>query len=110
MEEDNLTNSGSSQNNNSPKQIAGAIIIAGIIIAGAILLKGSSAPATPPVKLANAKVFNQCIDSDKFAAAVADSKDGGVKAGVNGTPKGFILRNGEIVATIDGAEPTAMVK
>jgi protein-disulfide isomerase len=39
-----LENKGEINRNNSQKQIAGAIIIAGMIIAGAILLKGNSAP------------------------------------------------------------------
>jgi len=54
--------------------------------------------------------FNQCLDGNKYAQAVTDSKNEGDKAGVTGTPKGFILRNGKIVATIDGAEPLASVK
>jgi protein-disulfide isomerase len=54
--------------------------------------------------------FNACLDSNKYAQAVADSKTESSNAGVNGTPKGFILRDGKIVATIDGAEPFAMVK
>ncbi len=37
-------------------------------------------------------------------------KDEGLKAGVQGTPKGFILRDGKVVSTIDGAEPLSSVK
>jgi len=96
-------------------QIAGAIIIAGLIIAGAILLKGNGGTATPvdPVK-AEAKLtksiptFSSCLDSGKYAQAVTDATNGGNKAGVNGTPKGFILKGNALVATIDGAEPTTM--
>jgi predicted DsbA family dithiol-disulfide isomerase len=54
--------------------------------------------------------FNQCMDTDKYAKAVADSKAEAYSAGVTGTPKGFILRDGKVVATIDGAEPLSMVK
>lgn len=54
--------------------------------------------------------FNQCLDGNKYAQAVADSKDEGTKAGVAGTPKGFILRDGKIVSTIDGAESLTTVK
>ncbi len=54
--------------------------------------------------------FNTCLDTGKYAQAVADSKTEGTAAGVTGTPKGFILRNGKLVATIDGAEPLSMVK
>jgi protein-disulfide isomerase len=92
-------------------QIAGAIIIAGLLIAGAILLKGGGT-ATPvdPIK-AEAKLtkslptFSKCLDSGKYAQAVTDTTSAGEKAGVNGTPKGFILKGDTLVATIDGAEP-----
>jgi len=55
-------------------------------------------------------IFSQCLDESKYAQAVANSKDEGLKAGVTGTPKGFILKDGEIVSTIDGAEPLSSVK
>lgn len=58
----------------------------------------------------NTDTFNQCFESGKYAQAVADSKTGGINAGVNGTPKGFILRNKKIVATIDGAESWTTVR
>lgn len=48
--------------------------------------------------------FNQCFDENKYAQAIIDSKNEGIKAGVEGTPKGFIVKNGEIYDTIDGAE------
>lgn len=54
--------------------------------------------------------FDKCLDENKYAQAVADSKEEGVGAGVTGTPKGFILRNGKIVGTIDGAESLTTVK
>jgi len=96
-------------------QIAGAIVIAGLIIAGAILLKGGGASApVDPVK-AEAKltkslpIFSACLDSGKYTQAISDTTAGGGKAGVNGTPKGFILKDGKVVATIDGAEASKTV-
>jgi protein-disulfide isomerase len=58
----------------------------------------------------NASSFNQCMDGEKYAKAVADSTLEGHDAGVNGTPKGFILKGDKVVSTIDGAEPFSMVK
>ena len=57
----------------------------------------------------NTTTFNQCLTTNKYAQAVADSKTAGEAAGVNGTPKGFILVNGKIVDTIDGYLPLAAV-
>jgi protein-disulfide isomerase len=54
--------------------------------------------------------FNQCLDSDKYAQAVANSKTEASKDGVTGTPKGFILVKGKTFATIDGAEPYTQVQ
>jgi protein-disulfide isomerase len=54
--------------------------------------------------------FNKCLDTNKYAQAVADSKTEGDKAGVTGTPKGFILRDGKLISTIDGAESLSAVK
>ena len=58
----------------------------------------------------NTTTFNQCFDSGKYVQAVADSKTEAATAGVTGTPKGFILVNGKIVDTINGAEPYTNVK
>jgi protein-disulfide isomerase len=102
--------------NNNNQQIVGAIILAGVLIAGAILLKGGGTPAKiDPVKqeaelTKSMLTFSSCLDSGKYAQAVADSKTAAVTAGVNGTPKGFILRDGKIINTIDGAEPYGTVK
>lgn len=102
--------------NNNNQQIVGAIILAGVLIAGAILLKGSGMPAKiDPVKqeaelTKSMPIFSSCLDSGKYAQAVADSKTEATVAGVNGTPKGFILRDGKVINTIDGAEPFATVK
>ena len=54
--------------------------------------------------------FNKCLDGSKYAQAVADSRTEGTTAGVTGTPKGYILKNGKIVSTIDGAESYTTVK
>ncbi len=53
--------------------------------------------------------FNTCLDSNKYAQAVANSMTEGTALGVRGTPKSFILKNGKVVDTIDGAEPSEMV-
>ncbi|MFA5840737.1 MAG: thioredoxin domain-containing protein [Candidatus Paceibacterota bacterium] len=54
--------------------------------------------------------FDKCLDSNKYVQTIIDSKKEGTSAGVTGTPKGFILKNGKVVATIDGAEPLSSVK
>ena len=58
----------------------------------------------------NTTLFNQCLDENKYIKAVENSKEEGIKAGVKGTPKGFILKNGKIISTIDGAESLITVK
>ena len=104
---------------NNAGQIAGAIIVAGFMIAGAILLKGNSAPTlnSDGVKIADeakmtkaVPIFSTCLDSGRYAEAVANSTNSGRLAGVSGTPKGFILRDGKVVDTIDGALPFSTVK
>lgn len=57
----------------------------------------------------NTVVFNKCLDSNKYQQAVLDETSAGSQAGVEGTPKSFILKNGEVVDTIDGAEPSNSV-
>jgi protein-disulfide isomerase len=54
--------------------------------------------------------FDKCLDDGKYVQAVIDSTNEGKQFGVQGTPKGFILKNGKTVATIDGAEPLVAVK
>ncbi len=54
--------------------------------------------------------FNKCLDDSKYAQAIADSKTEAGTAGVTGTPKGFILKNGKVVDTIDGAIPFEIIK
>lgn len=48
----------------------------------------------------NASEFNTCLDSGKYASAVQQDMDAGVKAGVSGTPSFFI--NGIMIS---GAQP-----
>ncbi len=48
--------------------------------------------------------FDSCLDGNKYEQAVLDSRDEASSAGVTGTPKGFILKKGKVVSTIDGAE------
>ncbi|MES3031897.1 MAG: thioredoxin domain-containing protein [Patescibacteria group bacterium] len=103
-------------NNNANKnqaQIAGAIIIAGVMIAGAILLKGngmmgtnipSSTPISKMVGL-NVKAFNTCLTDGKFKDKVQMDIDDGIRAGVSGTPSSFIIKNNKVVDVIGGAQP-----
>ena len=49
--------------------------------------------------------FNDCLTNEKTKKDVEDDMESGNNAGVNGTPKSFILKNGKVVDTIDGAEP-----
>lgn len=58
----------------------------------------------------NTSDFDKCLDSGKYTQTVNDSRTEGTAAGVTGTPKGFILKDGKIVATIDGAEPWSATK
>lgn len=53
----------------------------------------------------NSKQFNQCLDSDKYAAEVAKDLADGQAAGVGGTPTTFV--NGRVV---QGAVPFAQFK
>lgn len=55
-------------------------------------------------------LFDKCLDEGKYTQAVADTKAEASRAGVTGTPKGFILKDGKIFATIDGAESLSTVK
>ena len=57
----------------------------------------------------NNTTFDRCLDTDKYAAAVASSRVEGNKSGVRGTPTGFILKNGKVVDVIDTYLPTATV-
>ena len=56
------------------------------------------------------KRFDDCLDTGKYTNKVNESTSEGRKAGVIGTPKGFILKAGKVVDTIDGAFPAQVVK
>ncbi|MES2315558.1 MAG: thioredoxin domain-containing protein [Patescibacteria group bacterium] len=96
--------------NNNQSQIAGAIVLAGLIIAGAILLKGGSGLIAPKDLSKASPLFNACLDSGKYTSAITDAKAAGSTVGVTGTPKGYIVSAGKVVSTIDGAEPFNDVK
>ncbi|MBI2630624.1 thioredoxin domain-containing protein [Candidatus Nomurabacteria bacterium] len=97
--------------NNNTKQIVGAIVLAGAMIAGAVLIRGGGTPG--PAKIIpiskqvglNVKKFNACLESGKFKDKVQADIDDGIKAGVNGTPSSFIVKNGAVVGMIGGAQP-----
>lgn len=54
--------------------------------------------------------FNTCLESGKYANKVENDISSGVAVGVNGTPKSFILKDGKVVDTIDGAQPYEVVE
>ena len=58
----------------------------------------------------NSISFDKCLDDKKYEKLVTDIKASGEEAGVRGTPKGFILKDGKIAGTIDGAESFTTVK
>lgn len=53
--------------------------------------------------------FNACLASGKYKESIDKSIEEGSRAGVQGTPKSFILKKGKLVDTIDGAEPLEIV-
>ncbi len=54
--------------------------------------------------------FNKCFDGGKHLKDIELEMTAATGAGVRGTPKGFILKGGKVVDTIDGAEPFSKVK
>ncbi len=58
----------------------------------------------------NKAKFQSCLDSGKYAQHVADDLNGGSKAGVSGTPKGFLLDGKGNAWVINGAVPYATIK
>lgn len=55
------------------------------------------------------KAFNLCLSSGKYKTTIDKSIEEGISIGVQGTPKSFILKNGKIIDTIDGAQPLEKV-
>ncbi|MDB4977889.1 MAG: DSBA-like thioredoxin protein [Candidatus Peribacteria bacterium] len=54
----------------------------------------------------NEAKFKDCVTSGKYAQKVADQQNGGVSAGVQGTPANFIIDNAtKKSVSIDGAAP-----
>ncbi|KKU81854.1 MAG: Periplasmic thiol:disulfide interchange protein DsbA [Parcubacteria group bacterium GW2011_GWA1_47_8] len=56
------------------------------------------------------KAFNACLASGKYANLVEANYQGGVEAGIQGTPSSMILVNKKLANTIDGAQPYSVVK
>lgn len=56
------------------------------------------------------EVFNDCISSSTHEEKINQDLETGKNAGVRGTPKSFILKNGKVVDTIDGAQPINTVR
>lgn len=54
--------------------------------------------------------FKTCLDSGKFTQHVEDDYQGGIKAGVNGTPGNFLLDDKGNAWVIPGAVPYATIK
>ncbi len=54
--------------------------------------------------------FKSCLDSGKYAQAVEEQFQGGVKAGVQGTPGSFIINKNGDAWFISGAYPYDMLK
>ncbi|MEI6580957.1 MAG: thioredoxin domain-containing protein [bacterium] len=57
----------------------------------------------------NIDTFYTCLSTEKYGDKIKAEMADGSKAGVNGTPNSFILKNGKIVDTIQGAEPLESV-
>jgi protein-disulfide isomerase len=53
----------------------------------------------------NIDTFYTCLSTEKYADKVKADMSDGEKAGINGTPNSFILKNGKIVDVIQGAMP-----
>lgn len=102
--------------------ILGAIIIAlGLMGYGVITTSGGSSntqanplPAILKTVGVNKTAFAKCVDSGELAQAVTDSINDGIKAGVNGTPATFILREEAgvlyVVNNISGAQDESLFK
>ncbi len=103
-----------------------AILAAGVLIAGAILANGGggSAPAKQPGTPASMlkkgtiaeevglkkKAFAECLASGKYKEAIEAQYQGGIKAGVQGTPFSIILAKSGEMYPINGAQQFESVK
>lgn len=58
----------------------------------------------------NQAKFETCLNSGKYATHVSDDYNGGSKAGVSGTPGGFLLDNKGNAWVINGAVPYETIK
>jgi protein-disulfide isomerase len=77
MEENNIENSAVNiveNKDNTQKQIAGAILIAGLLIAGAILLKGNGAQDKPVSQEDQLKKISLTIESSDYVLGSLDAK------------------------------------
>jgi len=54
--------------------------------------------------------FDSCFNTGKYTEEILSIKNKATSAGVAGTPKGFIIKDGKIVDTIDGAISFSAVK
>lgn len=57
----------------------------------------------------NIDTFYTCLSTEKYKEKVEADMTDGNNAGVEGTPQSFILKNGKIVDTIQGAQPFEVV-
>lgn len=103
-----------------------AIIVAGVLIAGAILAKGgmgtapSKAPGSPASMLKKGtiaeevglkkKAFAECLASGKYKDTIEAQYQGGIKAGVQGTPFSVVLAKSGEMYPINGAQQFESVK
>jgi len=95
-------------------QIAGAIIIAGLLIAGAILIKGSafnsSVKSISRELGLNQKAFAKCRIGEEAKKTVQANQDSGIKAGAQGTPYSVLVAKDGKKYVISGAYPYEEVK
>jgi protein-disulfide isomerase len=54
--------------------------------------------------------FDQCLKSGKYKAKVLSQLEEGQKAGVQGTPHSFIVKDGKVIDIIPGAQPIEFVR
>lgn len=100
--------------NINQSQIAGAIIIAGVLIAGAILIKN---PSTTSIGKSisrelglNKTAFAKCRAGEETKKAVQANQDDGVKAGAKGTPYTVLITKDGKKFVLSGAYPYENVK